>query len=51
MKIGRGSGAPVRILATKKPTTNEAGINCATTSHYSGIFAIVLVAIALLHVI
>ena len=39
MKIGRGSGGPVRILATMKPAgANGAGTKCA-----NGIFTVVLV--------
>jgi kynurenine formamidase len=48
MKIERGSGAPVRIVATMKQMTNGVGIHCATAS---GIFAVVLVAMAMVHVI
>ena len=48
MKIERGSGAPVRIVATMKQMTNGVGIYCATAS---GIFAVVLVAMAMVHVI
>ena len=47
MNIEGGSGGPVRILATMKSTTNRAGINFSTSC---GIFAVMVVAIALLHV-
>ena len=47
MKIGRGSGAPVRIFATKKQTVIN-GVNTATSS---ALFAVVLAAMATLHVI
>ena len=38
MKIGGGSGGPVRILATMKPVAIGAGTKCA-----NGIFTVVLV--------
>lgn len=48
MKIGGGSGGPVRILATEQDTRSGAEFTSATAS---GLFAVILVAAGIMYVI
>ena len=46
MKIGGGSGGPVRILATMKPVAIGAATNCA-----NDIFSVVVLVMAMFYII